>query len=75
MTSNPAAAKATMTAKPIFQNGDLLAAQVITLEIMTLKKHAPMMTIRSVKSVRKNADATTGRLGFRYSRGGADCVG
>lgn len=57
MTSSPAAASTTTTAKPMFQNGDLLAAQVITLEIMTLRRRAPMMTMSSVKVSEDHVDA------------------
>jgi len=43
-----AAVITTATAKPMFQNGDLLAAQVNTLEAIRLSRHAPATTTSSV---------------------------
>jgi hypothetical protein len=47
-TKRTVAANTTTTANPMFQKGDLLAAQVITLETMKLRKHAATITMSSV---------------------------
>ena len=51
-TSKAAAASTRTTAKPMFQNGDLPAAHVMTRETIRVRAQAPTITISSVKAVK-----------------------